>query len=378
MHCQFPQNEGLIYLNHAAVGPLPKCTAEAVKLFADDNLKNGAKNYPRWLSKEQQLRKRLSRLLNAESPSCIALQKNTSEALSVIAYGLDWKEGDNVVLAEQEFPSNRIVWESLKRFGVETRIVDLTDFEDPEAKLIQAIDKKTRLLTTSSVHYANGLRMDLERLGEACKKQGVLYCIDAIQSLGAFELDVAALEADFVVADGHKWMLGPEGLALFYCRPERLNELKLHQFGWHMVTNAGDYDQTEWQVATDARRFECGSPNMLGIYALEASLGLIEETGLKTISNNISRNIEYLIENIDNMQSIKLCSPRKPERRAGILTFNIAGVDQSKLHRFLMENDVICAQRGGGIRFSPHFYNTQEQLNRALEVLQQGIKHCQC
>ena len=374
MHPQFPHNPDICYLNHAAVSPWPKCTVDAVKQFAEDNLANGAKNYPAWLAKERQLRERLCRLLNADSPSSIALQKNTSEALSAIAYGLDWKEGDNVVLAQKEFPSNRIVWESLKRFGVETRIVDLTDFENPEVKLIQAMDKNTRLLTTSSVHYANGLRMDLQQLGEACKKRGVLFCIDAIQSLGAFELDVAALEADFVVADGHKWMLGPEGLAVFYCRPERLNDLKLHQFGWHMVENAGDYDQTEWQVAVDARRFECGSPNMLGVYALEASLGLIEETGLKNISSNISRNVLYLIESINNIKGVSLCSPVNPERRGGILTFQVAGRDHNKLHHYLLNQGVICAQRGGGIRFSPHFYNEVESLQRAVTVVSESLQ----
>jgi selenocysteine lyase/cysteine desulfurase len=374
MHPEFPQDHGLIYLNHAAVSPWPKRTCAAVQQFAQENMENGARYYPKWLHKEQQLRERLCRILNAESPATIALQKNTSEALSVIAYGLSWKQGDNVVLAEQEFPSNRIVWESLRRIGVETRVVTLPDFENPEAALIAAMDKNTRLLTTSSVHYATGLRVNLERLSASCRKLGVLLCIDAIQSLGAFALDVRALEADFAVADGHKWMLGPEGLAVFYCRPERLNELKLHQYGWHMVEDAGNYDQTDWQPSGDSRRFECGSPNMLGIYALEASLALIEETGIQAVSDSISRNVSYLIENIEYMQNVEPCSPVSATRRAGIFTFRIKNVDHTRLHQYLMSNKVICARRGGGIRFSPHFYNSPEQLDNALEILQSAIK----
>lgn len=374
MYPEFPQDPDLIYLNHAAVSPWPRRTCLAVQQFAQENMVSGASRYPDWQRKENQLRERLSRLLNAESPASIALQKNTSEALSVIAYGLDWKPGDNVVLAEQEFPSNRIVWQSLRRLGVEARLVKLADFESPETALIDAMDQNTRLLTTSSVHYANGLRMDLQRLGDACRQRETLFCIDAIQSLGAFELDVRALGADFVVADGHKWLLGPEGLAVFYCRPERLNDLTLHQYGWHMVEHAGNYDQTGWQPSRDARRFECGSPNMLGIYALEASLALIEETGVQNISDSISRNVSYLIENIINMQNIEVRSPILPERRAGIFTFRVKNLDPGRLHQHLVNNKLICAQRGGGIRLSPHFYNTTDQLKQALEILQSATK----
>lgn len=374
MHPEFPQDSDLIYLNHAAVSPWPKCTCEAVTQFARENTEKGAKHYPSWLQKEKQLRKRLVRLLNAGSEDCIALQKNTSEALSVIAYGINWKQGDNVVLAEDEFPSNRIVWESLRRLGVNTRVVTLPDYENPETALIDAMDRNTRLLTTSSVHYASGLRMDLPRLGEACRRNNTLFCIDAIQSLGAFVMDASGLDADFVVADGHKWLMGPEGLAVFYCKPERLNDITLHEYGWHMVEHAGDFDRKDWQPAGDARRFECGSPNMLGIYALEASIALIEETGLSVISDSISRNIQYLIENIRFINNSKLLSPPRPERRSGIFTFRIDGVDHATLHGYLSANNVICAQRGGGIRFSPHFYNSTVQLERAIAILQKGIK----
>ena len=374
MHPQFSQDSNLIYLNHAAVAPWPQCTYEAVEQFARENMQTGAQHYPDWIKTEKQLRERLRRLLNAKSTDSIALLKNTSEALSVIAYGLDWKQGDNVVLAEQEFPSNRIVWESLRNLGVEARVVRLPDFNNPEKALIEAMDGHTRLLTTSSVHYANGLRMDMERLGEACRKQGSLFCIDAIQSLGAFALDVTALQADFVVADGHKWMLGAEGLAVFYCRPERLETLSLHQYGWHMVQHAGDFDRSDWQPASDARRFECGSPNMLGIHALNASLGLLEETGLNTVSDSISNNMSYLIDNIGNIGSVELCSPTLPQRRAGIFTFKVNNLDPRRLHQYLMSNQVICAQRGDGIRLSPHFYNTEEQLKTALNIIKQGVQ----
>lgn len=371
MNEQFPQSDNLIYLNHAAVAPWPRCTYEAVERFARENMTRGASAYPAWVAVERRLRERLARLVNAGAAADIALLKNTSEALSVIAYGLDWQPGDNVVFAGQEFPSNRIVWESLAQFGVEPRVVEFRPGNDPEAALIGATDARTRLLSTSSVHYASGLRMDLERLGGHCRARDILFCVDAIQSLGAFPLDARAVRADFVVADGHKWMLGPEGLAVFYCRPERLEQLKLNQYGWHMVEHAGDFDRTGWRPAPDARRFECGSPNMLGVHALEASLALIEQTGPETIAGQITDNVDYLLEKLDEAGNVEVLSPREPGRRAGILTFRRADRDPARLHRFLADNGVICAHRGGGVRFSPHFYNTPAQLDRAISVLKE-------
>jgi cysteine desulfurase/selenocysteine lyase len=365
---QFPVSENLIYLNHAGVAPLPRCARDAAVRFADENMLYGALHYPQWVRMERELKQKLCRLLNAESPDSIALLKNTSEALSIVAYGLDWKAGDNIVLAADEFPSNRIVWQSLARYGVEARIVGLTGTADPESALLAATDRNTRLLTTSSVQYASGLRMDLQRLGEACRTRGILFCVDAIQSLGAIPFDARAVHADFVAADGHKWMLGVEGLAVLYCHPRHLDRLKLWQFGWHMVEHAGDYSRTEWQPAGTARRFECGSPNMLGIHILNTSLDLLLSYGLESVSRDIDRNILYLIENIKFMQTIKVLSPASRERRSGIFTFS-SDIEPAGLYSQLLANDIICAQRGGGIRLSPHFYNTELQLAQVLETL---------
>jgi cysteine desulfurase / selenocysteine lyase len=367
MHPEFPLEPGLIHLNHAAVGPWPRRTVEAVERFARANMCEGSKAYPDWVREENRLRGLLARLINTPSAEDIALLKNTSEALSVVAYGLDWAAGDNVVSALQEFPSNRVVWQSLEpRFGVSTRLVDLEATEDPEATLIAAMDRRTRLLAISAVQYARGLRLDLERLGEACHRRGVLFCVDAIQQLGALPFDAQACRADFVAADGHKWMLGPEGVALFYVRPEVRERLKLNQFGWHMLAHPGDFERTDWQPAPDARRFECGSSNMLGIHALAASLDLLLETGLDSIAKTVSRNVSFLIDLLQE-KGFDILSPVAPARRAGIVTFRKGYEDMATLHRRLMEADVLCAHRGDGIRFSPHFHNEEADLAEAVE-----------
>ncbi|MFN2349620.1 MAG: aminotransferase class V-fold PLP-dependent enzyme [Thioalkalivibrio sp.] len=369
MHPEFPLEPGLIHLNHAAVGPWPARTAQAVQRFAEANMREGSRAYLQWMKEEQRLRELLARLINAPSPEDIALLKNTSEALSMVAYGLDWTSGDNVVCPSEEFPSNRLVWQSLQpRFGVQTRLVDLAQSPDPEAALIEALDGNTRLLSVSAVQYASGLRLDLERLGAACRARGVLFCVDAIQQLGALPFDAQACQADFVAADGHKWMLGPEGLALFYVRPEIRDRLKLNQYGWHMVEHLGDYDRMDWAPARSARRFECGSPNMLAIHALAASLDLLLETGLENIANVISGKIEYLIDSIES-KGFEILSPKASARRAGILTFRHEGQDMGKLYQRLMEAGVLCAHRGGGVRFSPHFYTPEAALDAALDLL---------
>jgi cysteine desulfurase / selenocysteine lyase len=369
MHPEFPLEAGLIHLNHAAVAPWPRRTVAAIRRFAEANMREGSRGYVQWVKEEQRLRGLLARLVNAPSPDDIALLKNTSEALSVVAYGLPWKRGDNVVCAVQEFPSNRVVWQSLEaRFGVQTRLVDLEGAPDPEAALIEAMDGQTRLLSVSAVQYARGLRMDLVRLGEVCRKRGVLFCVDAIQQIGALPFDVQACQADFVAADGHKWMLGPEGVAVFYVRPEIRERLLLNQFGWHMLEHPGDYDRLDWEPAATARRFECGSPNLLGVHALAASLDLLLETGMESVSDLISRNISYLIELLEE-NSFDILSPKAPERRAGIVTFRRENADMAGVHQALMESGVLCAHRGGGVRFSPHFYTSEAELSEVVERL---------
>jgi len=362
---EFNLAQGICYLNHAAVAPWPACTVAAVQRFAGENGRVGSRYYERWLAIEQALREQLRTLVNAASSDEIALVKSTSEALSVVAYGMHWKSGDEIIISNQEFPSNRIVWESLRTQGVEVIAVNIDHAENPEQRIIDAMTPRTRLISLSSVQYATGLALDLIPIGDACRQYDVAFCVDAIQSLGVKPFDVQTCHADFVMADGHKWMLGPEGLALFYCRSEWLERLELNQYGWHMVQAMGDYDRLDWQPASTARRFECGSPNMLGIHALHASLELSLQTGIESIFNDVSIKIQYLIDAIINIGG-EIVSEYHPERRAGIMAFRFKNEDMHVRYRQLQDNGVICALRAGAIRFSPHFYTPQVVLERAI------------
>ena len=367
---EFEQAPGLRYLNHAAVAPWPRRASQAVARFANENVWLGARDYPHWMAMEQRLRERLMRLTNAPSTDDIALVKNTSEALSFVAFGIDWQAGDRIVISDEEFPSNRIVWEALADRGVEVIQVSLMG-QDPEADLLTACSPRVRLLAISAVQFASGLRLDLVRLGQGCRERNVLFCIDAIQQLGALPFDVQAYQCDFAMADGHKWMLGPEGLGVFYCRAEVRPQLKLSEYGWHMLEHMGDYTRTEWEPARSARRFECGSPNMLGAAALDASLSLLEEVGMEQVSALLAERVQWLYEGLAAIPGVQLHSPEDPQRRSGIVSFSIAGVDNAQAYNLLKEQQVICITRGPGVRFSPHFYTPRQVIDETLAIVRQ-------
>lgn len=363
---EFPVNDECMYLNHAAVAPWPESARKAVMQFASENVALGASHYPEWLKTEIRLKQQLQQLIDAPNDS-VALVKNTSEALSFVAMGLDWQAGDVVVISDQEFPSNRIVWEALKARGV--RVIEVAlPWQDPESLLLQAIAEKPRLVSVSAVQYASGLRLDINRLGAACRQHGCLFCVDAIQAVGAQSFSVHDCQCDFAMADGHKWLLGPEGLGFFYVRPQVMEQLQIQEYGWHMVEDAGNYDNHDWQPAASARRFECGSPNMLAAHALSASCDLLLKVGMTRVEAAIAERIDYLQQGLKQLNAT-LLNPCLKERRSGILTFHFIGCDSQALHKMLMQSGVICANRGGGIRFSPHFHTPQEVLDDALEAV---------
>ena len=367
---QFPVNDECVYLNHAAVAPWPECSRQAVIDFATENTALGASMYPNWSKMEAGLKRNLEALIDAPKDT-VALVKNTSEALSFVAYGLSWQSGDTVVITDQEFPSNRIVWESLQDKGVNVVAVPLS-YDTPEKALLEAIAQKPRLVSISAVQYASGLALDLETIGAACKANDVLFCVDAIQAVGAMPFSVESCQCDFAMADGHKWMLGPEGLGFFYVRPEIMEQLSLNEYGWHMVEAVGDYDRKEWELANSARRFECGSPNMLAATALKASTGLLLEVGMPEVAKHIQHNVEYLAAGLQRMGA-QILNPLWQQRPTGIIGFTFATANKSdmkRMHQTLMQTGVVCAHRGGGVRFSPHFHTTEDVLNAALEAVE--------
>ncbi|MGR9106490.1 MAG: aminotransferase class V-fold PLP-dependent enzyme [Gammaproteobacteria bacterium] len=365
---EFPQLDSVIYLNHAAVAPWPKRTSDTVKRFAEENCRIGARDYSNWLKKETLLRAQLKQLINAPDTGDIALVKNTSEALSFVAGGLAWQNGDNIVSSDQEFPSNRVPWQALAERGVEFRQARFDDDRPPEQALFDLVDRNTRLITISSIQFASGLRLNIDEIGAFCREHQILFCVDAIQSIGAVEFDVQACGADFAMADGHKWMLGPEGLGVFYTTPEARERLTLTEFGWHMIEDPSDYRNRPWHIAQDSRRFECGSSNMLGIHALSSSLSLLLEIGMEVVENKLLENASHLKELIHRCSELELLTPMNSGLGSGIVVFKHRRISNEDLFRILRERGIVCALRGGGIRFSPHFYTTQSSIEKAVRI----------
>jgi selenocysteine lyase/cysteine desulfurase len=370
---EFPLDTNLVHLNHAGVGPWPRGTQEIVCQFAQENMLHGSSNYRQWERTESELRTLAAQLINAPAPQNIALLKNTSEALSLVAYGLNWEPGDEVIIPAGEFPSNRIVWESLtERYGVTVTIVSHETGGSLEEDIINATSDKTRLISASSVSYASGYRMDLNKIGAHCRSNNILFCIDAIQSLGAIPFDVQSCHADFMAADGHKWMLAPEGVAIFYVNPDRINDIQLRQFGWHMVEHVGDYTRDDWEKATTARRFECGSPNNMGIHALKQSLELLLSYGIDHIYCDIMEHCRHIETQLLKI-GCRILSAQDKDKRSGIVTFSHPSINSEELYKHLMSNQILCAYRGGGVRFSPHFYTSRSCIDRAIALTRSYI-----
>lgn len=363
----FPSLNDSLYLNHAAIAPWPLTTSNAVQQFALENANQGARNYAAWMQMESICRNRFAQLLNCSSDN-IALLKNTSEGLSLVAAGIEWHAGENIVLPDCEFPSNFLPWDNLASKGVSLRYVDI-HVDDPEQALMNACDENTRMVTVSATQYIDGLRLDLQRLGDFCEAESILFNVDAIQQLGMLPLDVKVCKIDFLSADAHKWLLGPEGLAVFYCAPKAMDKLTPVMSGWRQMDNPFDFDRDDWTPSRSARSFEPGSPNMLGIVATNASLGLLLDTGMQTVATNIRQNVEYLYAQLSNMPHIQLHGPAIPERRSGMINFTMTGKPPEQIYSDLLAGNIICAKRGPGIRLSPHYYQTEKDLQRCCDLL---------
>lgn len=371
---EFPILQHGLYANHAAISPWPRAASQAVAAFAKENSEVGADNYRHWFVRETVLRKRLASLLNAVSADDIALLKNTTEGICTVANGIDWKNGDNMILPADEFPSNRLPWLALKRLGVEVREVNIRSTTDPEQALLEQVDKRTRLLAVSAIQWTDGLRLKLETLGHFCQANDILFFVDAIQQLGAMQLDVQACGIDFLAADGHKWLLAPEGIAVFFCRQERREQLQLSQHGWHMLDDPYQFSRRDWQPSKTAMRFEAGSPNTLGQVAMHASIGLLQDVGMPEVEALIKGNSQVLSAGLADMPGVALVRQFDSERVSGIVSFRPANKDLVEVQKALNERTLSTTVRGEAIRLSPHFYQSGKPVLEMLDIIEQTLK----
>lgn len=363
---EFPVTRELIYLNHAGVAPLSRRVAGALAAFQADYVQFGAWYSDRWAAQVEECRRRFARLIGAQ-PEEVAFVKNTSEGLSHVALGLPWKAGDNVIISDLEFPANVYPWLGLEGSGVEVRWLRAREGRLLVEDLAPLMDGRTRLVALSSVEFSNGFRVDLEAVGRLCRRQGCYFLVDAIQSLGAFPLDVEACGIDFLAADGHKWLLSIEGQGGFYCSRRVVEAVAPRSLGWKSVVRPEDYDTYHFQLQPHAGKFEAGSLNVMGICALGAALALLEEVGVERIAARLLALTDQLIEGL-RARGYEIVSPRGAGERSGIVAFRGAEPSGAILER-LQRAKVYAAVRRGAVRLSPHFYNTEEEVERFFSVL---------
>jgi cysteine desulfurase/selenocysteine lyase len=359
---QFPVRQHLIYLNHASVTPLCRRAAEAMKELADDTLDFGSLHYGQWLAAYDGLRHAAATLIGG-GPEDIAIVKNTSEGIATIAMGLDWRPGDKIVAFEEEFPANYYPWKRLEATG--TRVEWLSVF-DPLDK-IDAACRGARLMSISFVQYVSGYRADLEALGEICRRRGCFFVVDGIQGLGAFPVD-ARCGIHALAADGHKWLLGPEGCGVLYIHPELRERVTPVEFGYTNVARPADYATRDMTLRPDAGRYECGTLNTIGCHGLKAAIEFLLEVDVQRVAPVVQALGDQIADGVAT-KGYEVLGKRTAATGAGIVSFRKPGVDSGALVGQLQQRHILAANRGGWVRTSPHFYIRPEEIDEMMAAL---------
>jgi selenocysteine lyase/cysteine desulfurase len=359
----YPVRDHLIYLNHAAVAPLCKPAADAMQHLANDCSQFGSRHYNQWLDAYEGLRVAAARLVNADR-SEIALVKNTSEGISTVAMGLDWHPGDRMVAFREEFPSNYYPWKRLEEKGVSVTWLSVAD----SLEKIADASRGAKLLAISFVQFLSGYRAPIQAIGEICRTNHCIFLVDAIQGLGAFPLDVKACHIDALAADGHKWLLGPEGCAILYINQVLQDRVAPVEFGWSNVAGYNDYASRDMTLREDAGRYECGTLNTIGCFGLRASIEFLLEVGIGKIAPLVQNLGDRIAEGVLG-KGYELLGSRTPDTGAGIVSFRKPGAEAAEIVRRLAVAGISAAPRAGWVRTSPHFYIPPADIDRLIEEL---------
>lgn len=368
---KIPTVNNLIYLDNAAVAPIHNKTREILDAYLDHFLNYGIKDYTIWFEKIEQTRSDFAKFLGAESDE-VAFIKNTSAGISAFAQGIEFKKGDNVIIPDIEFPANVYPWLNLERKGVEVKFLKAENGTINLEQLEKLIDSNTRVVSISWIEFLNGYRNDLKSISNICKEKSrefgrkIYFCVDVIQGLGALKLDLKEIDIDFLAADGHKWFLALEGAGILYCNKKIIDEVQPVSVGWKSVSNPLDFTNINFELEKSARKFEEGSMNVAGILSLKASLDLFNEFGIENIEKRVLQLTDTAIKLLQE-RNIEIVSSLDPKHRSGIVSFKTADIEKD--YDNLTSNNVQLSKRGGLLRISPHFYNTEEELEKFATFL---------
>ncbi len=362
----FPVTEHFNYLNHAAVGILPVPTRNALIEFIEQHANAGIVGVYPYDLQMPEYRAEVARYIGAGA-SEIAFLRNTAEAANAIAAGIQWRAGDEIILGDNEFPSNAYPWLACRDFGVNVTFVETAKERLTPDVLRAHLSKRTRVVAVSWVSFADGYRHDLAALAEAAHEVGALLCVDVMQSLGAFPLDVRGTGVDAVYAGGAKWLMALQGVSFLYVRKELIDQLRLAAPGWRSVVNLWDFFNYEQPPVDDASRFEGGTPNFIGAFSMAKSIQVLAEP-----KDRIAKHVLHLTDRLcEGLQRLgaEIASYRGPETSSGIVTFNMPQRDPIELGRALQNENIITTYRTNGIRVSPHGYNTEDEIDELLVVM---------
>jgi cysteine desulfurase / selenocysteine lyase len=367
---EFPVAREKIFLAHAAVCPLPRRVADAISECAKQGTLGDQEAF--MLHRLDDARKLASQLLKCQ-PDEIALVGPTSLALSFVAAGLNFRKGDNILIYHDDYPSNVYPWMALAAKGVEVRLLNTRGLGVIRPiDVMGQVDENTRLVALASCHFISGYRLEHQAIGKYLRERGILFCLDVIQTLGAFPTTVE--HVDFLAADAHKWLLGPCGAGIFYVRREVQEKLNPPIYGWHNVRSPNFVAQEQIIFHSGAKKYEAGTQNLVGLVGLIAAMELALEIGVENIATELLRKRTLLLNALSGKGFAVLNAGAKTENTSGIVSFFQPGKDLAALNHKLSEAGIVASLRTDRkgqnyLRLSPHFYNTDAELQRVVELL---------
>jgi selenocysteine lyase/cysteine desulfurase len=364
---QFPVTQDFVYFNHAAIAPISLAVKEQMARCMQKYCEYGIVCNREFLDIVEETRVLAARLVHSE-PSEIAFVKNTTQGLLLAAHGIDWNRGDNIVIPDKEFPANVFPWLALARKGVEVRFVPLRNGRFTVEDIAHLVDQSTKAVSVSAVSFVNGFRCNLQEIGQFCADKGIFFIVDAIQALGAVEVDVKECHVDFLSADSHKWLLGPQGIGIAYLSPRAISEFHVSNMGWKSMVDEADHLRYDIRLKPGAARFEEGTLNIFGIIGLESTLEMLSDIGLDAVQDRILELTDLLAARLEE-RGYEVRSPMKRSERSGILSFSHEEYSGEEIYHLLFDANVVCALRDGAVRISPHFYNNTKDIDNFIKAL---------
>jgi cysteine desulfurase / selenocysteine lyase len=370
----FPITRNCIYLNHAANGPLPSPVVRSLHAYIDDTSNFGNVHFARWAEHTRGAHRRMANMIRVR-PEQVAMTASTGDGLMMIVGGLDWQPGDMIVSAECEFPSNVYPWLNLKEQGVKVHMVKMRENRIAVEDVLSSITERARLVSLSLVEFSTGYRNDIATIARHCHEHNIICGIDAMQALGALDIDAQALGVDYLAAASHKWLLGPQTTGILYVADDLQAQLKTTRRGWFSVETPFEFFNYEQPLKTGMARFEHSTPNSLPIIALDAALGIFEciDGGMTAVEERILGLTSHAIAGLERL-GYPIWSPQGDGERSGIVCFTShperEDISPQQLVEELASRQIHVAARGDVVRISPHFYNTLEEIDLLLNALE--------